>query len=76
MLWQFAMVLGGASLLAVCLWLAGKYGRKAAQLEALKAEIKKQQEEQVRAQKIRDSVFAMDDLSVRGRLHQIANKPR
>lgn len=74
MVWQFAAILGGGGLLAVCLWLASKNGSKAAQLEALKAEIKKQMEEQARAQKIRDCVSAMDEHTVRNRLHEIANK--
>ncbi len=76
MLWQFALVLCGGGLLAVCLWLASKNGSKAAQLEALKTELKKQVEEQARAQQIRDSVSAMDEHTVRSRLHEVANKPR
>lgn len=68
--------MGGGGLLAVCLWLASKNGSKAAQLEALKAEIKKQQEEQARASKITDSVRNMDEHTVRSRLHEIANKQR
>lgn len=76
MLGQLIAILGGGSLLAVCLWLASKNGSKAAQLEALKAEIKKQQEEQARVQKIRDRVSAMDVPSVRERLYKIASKPR
>ncbi len=74
MVWQFAAILVGGGLLAVCLWLASKNGSKAAQLEALKAEIKKQMEEQARANKITDSVRNMDEHTVRNRLHEIANK--
>lgn len=76
MLWQFAAILGGGGLLVVCLWLASKNGSKVAQLEALKAQVKKQQEEQARVQKIRDRVSAMDVPSVRERLYKIASKPR
>ena len=58
------------------LWLASKNGSKAAQLEALKAEIQKQAEEQERAEKITDSVCAMDEHTMRNKLHEIANKQR
>ena len=74
MLWQFAIVLGGGSLLAVCLWLAGKNGSKAAQLQALKIELNKQAEEQARAQKITNRVYALSDDDARRRLHDVANK--
>lgn len=57
------------------LW-AVKIGSKTAQLEALKAEIKRQTKEQERAEKIRHSVFTMDEHTVRRRLHKIANQQR
>ena len=66
-------VLLGLLVLAVVL-LAGKNGRKTAQLEALKAELKKQTEEQKRVQKITSSVCNMDDAVVRQRLRDVARK--
>ena len=74
MLWQIVAIMGGCGLLGVALLLASKNGSKAAQLEALKAQIKKQMEEQARANKITDSVRNMDEHTVRSRLHEIANK--
>ncbi len=76
MFWQIAAILGGSCVFGVALWLASKNGSKAAQLEALKAEIKKQAEEQKRAQELSDSVAVMDEHTVRERLHQIANQQR
>ena len=60
--------------LLVVIVLAGKNGRKAAQLEALKATLKKQAQEQARANKIMDNVRTMPHDDVRKRLHGIANK--
>ncbi len=60
--------------LALLGWRAN--GRKAARLQALKAELRKQAQEQQRAQKIRDVVITMDEHTVRQRLHEIANKQR
>lgn len=62
--------------MAVCLWLASKNGSKAAQLEALKAEIKKNAEEQKRAQKITDTVYAMSADDARRRLCEFQSKQR
>ena len=76
MLWQFVAILCGGGLVGVALWLASKNGSKSAQLAALKAEIKKQAEEQARARKISDSVAVMDEHTVRQRLHQVANEQR
>ena len=70
------IILCGMGLFSVAIYLASKNGSKAAQLEALKAEIKKQAEEQRRVQKITDTVTAMDEHSVRQRLHKIANRER
>jgi hypothetical protein len=74
MAWQLLAILGGSSLLGVALWLASKNGSKAAQLEALKAELKKQAEEQKRANKIMDSVRNMPSNDVRKRLQDIPSK--
>ena len=76
MLWQILVIMGGCGVLGIALWLASKNGSKAAQLEALKAELKKQTEEQKRANKIMDSVRNMDEHTCRQRLHEIANKQR
>lgn len=76
MLWQLAGILCGGGLLAVCLWLASKNGSKAAQLDALKAEIKKNAEEQKRATEITDNVYAMSANDARRRLHEVANQQR
>lgn len=64
----FLLVLG------VALYLARKEGIKAAQLEALKAEIRQRYEEQERAKKLANSVYSMDDADVRNRLHKISDK--
>lgn len=74
MLWQIVTILGGCGILGVALLLASKNGSKAAQLEALKAELKKQAEEQKRAQKITDRVNALSADDARRRLHDLANK--
>lgn len=76
MLWQIIALLGGCGVFGVALWLASENGSKAAQLESLKAEIKKQAEEEKRAQKIADTVVTMDEPAVRQRLHKIANRER
>ncbi len=70
------IILCGMGLFSVAIYLASKNGSKAAQLAALKAEIKKQAEEQRRANKIMDNVRSFDEHTVRQRLHQIANKQR
>lgn len=74
MAWQLLAILGGGSLLGIALWLASKNGSKAAQLEALKAELKKQAEEQTRANKIMDNVRNMPNNDVRKRLQDISSK--
>lgn len=74
MAWQLLAILGGSGLLWVALWLASKNGSKAAQLEALKAELKKQAEEQAHANKIMDSVRNMPSDDVRKRLQDISGK--
>ena len=76
MMWQLAALACGGGLVGVALWLASKNGSKAAQLEALKLELKKQTEEQQRVTKIRDGVMRMDESAVRERLHEIANRVR
>ena len=60
----------------MALWLASKNGSKSAQLEALKAEIRKNAEEQRRAQEIKDRVYSLSPDDARRRLHDVANKQR
>lgn len=67
---SFLLVLG------VVLLLARKNGSKAAQLEAMKAELKKRAEEQRRAQKIISNVSSLNNDDARRRLHDIATKQR
>lgn len=74
MLWQIVAILGGCGLLGVALWLASKNGSKAAQIEALKAELRKQAKEQARENKIIDSVRNMSSDDVRKRLQNISGK--
>lgn len=74
-MWIYLIViLAFGSLLSVAIVMASKNGSKAAQLEALKAEIRKQAKEQERANKIINNVRNMDEHTCRQRLHQIANK--
>lgn len=54
--------------------LANKNGSKAAQLEALKAELKKQAEEQERANRINNSVASLTPNNARELLHKVANE--
>ena len=68
-----AILLLGPLLIAVIV-LAGKNGRKAAQVDALKAILKKQMQEQARANKIMDNVRTMPSDDVRKRLHDISSK--
>lgn len=71
---QAIFVCGFLLVLGVALYFARKEGSKAAQLEALKAELRKQAREQERAKEINNSVAYMDERTVRQRLHEIANK--
>lgn len=74
MLEQVALIFGFVCAFVAALLFASKNGSKAAQLESLKAEMKKQAEEQKRAKQITDSVIVMDQHTVRQRLHEIANR--
>ena len=76
MLWQVLAAFSCFGLLVTALWLAGKNGSKAAQLEALKAELKKQAEEQARAHRITEKVFSLTEEQAREKLHSIANKTK
>lgn len=75
MMWQYLLVIiafGG--LMNVVVYLASKNGSKSAQLEALKAEIRKDAEEQRRANEANDRVRNMSDASVRNRLSNLQSK--
>lgn len=74
MLWQILVIMGGCGVFGIALWLASKNGSKAAQLEALKSEIKKQAEERARAQKILNNVSNMSSDDIRKRLQDISSK--
>lgn len=76
MFWYFIGVFALGSLFTLVVALASKNGSKQAQLEALKAELKKQAEEQARAQKIMDNVSSLSVDDARRRLHEVANKQR
>lgn len=76
MLLEWAALLCGGGVLAVALWLASKNGSKSARLEALQAELKKQAEEQARAQRIMDKVSYLSGDDARRRLHDVANRGR
>lgn len=73
MFWYFLCVFGLGSLLTVIIFLSSKNGSKAAQLEALKAELRKQAEEQARISRINNSVSNMSDNDIRNKLYGIAN---
>ena len=69
-------IFGLGAVLSAVILLASKNGSKSAQLEALKAEIRKQAEEQARAQRITDNVYALSADDARRRLHDVASKQR
>ncbi len=68
------MILVFGSLFSVAIVMASKNGSKAAQLEALKAELRKQAKEEERANKVIDSVRNMSSDDVRKRLQDISSK--
>ena len=65
---QLWMIGGFAVLLGIVVWMASKNGSRAAQLENLKAELKKQAEEYARAQRIMADVHRTDIERVREKL--------
>lgn len=74
MFWYFIGIFALGSLLTLVVTLSSKNGSKAAQLEALKAELRKRAEEEARANKIIDSVRNMPSDDVRKRLQNISGK--
>lgn len=74
-MWTHIILIGGfLSLLGLVVLLASKEGSKSAQLEALKAEIKKQAQERARAEKILNDVSNMSSDDVRKRLQDVSSK--
>lgn len=63
-----------AGLFSVVVYLANKNGSKAAQLEVMKQELKKQAEERYHANKIMDNVRNMSADDVRSRLQDLSSK--
>lgn len=70
----FIITFLSGSLLMLVVMLANKNGSKAAQLEALKAELKKQAEEQERANRINNSVASLTPDNARELLHKVSNE--
>lgn len=74
-MWIHVILIGGfLSLLGLVVLLASKEGSQYAQLEALKAEIKKQAEEQARERKILNNVANMPSDDIRKRLQDVSSK--
>ena len=67
-------ILAFGSLLSVAIVMASKNGSKAAQLEALKAELRKQAEEQARANRINNFANGLSGDDARKLLHDVANE--
>ena len=65
---QLWMIGGFAVLLGIVVWMSSKNGSRAAQLENLKAELKKQAEGHARAQRIMADVHRTDIERVREKL--------
>ena len=63
-------------LIGLVIVLARREGKKSAKLEALKAEAKRNAEEQRREQQVTNAVYALSDDDARRRLHDVANKQR
>ena len=71
---QLTLTFGLLFVFWLVVYLASKNGSKAAQLEALKSEIKKRAEEQARAQKILHNVADRPVDDVRRRLQDLSGK--
>lgn len=71
---EFLAIFGFGLLLTVIVALASKNGSKAAQLEALNAEIRKQAYEEEKLRKISKDVSNFDECTIRQRMHEISNK--
>lgn len=76
-MWQYLFAgLAFSTLLSLVVLLASKHASKEAQLQNLKAEIKKQAEEQERAKRIVDKVSYMSADDARRRLCELQSKQR
>ena len=73
---QLTLTFGLLFVFWLVVYLASKNGSKAAQLEALKTELKKQAEERAYAEKIKNNVSNLSDDDVRKRLREIADNKR
>lgn len=73
---QILVICGFVIAWASIIYLSSKVGSKSAELEAIKAELKKQEQERNRAERINDTIGRMSDDDVRNRLHEIAGKQR
>lgn len=74
MAWYILGIFGLGALLSAVILLASKNGSKSAQLEALKAEIRKQAEEQARANRINNFANGLSGDDARKLLHDVANE--
>lgn len=74
MAWYILGIFGLGALLSVVILLASKNGSKSAKLEALKAEIRKQAEEQARANRINNFANGLSGDDARKLLHDVANE--
>lgn len=68
------IVLAFCFLIGLIIWLARREGKKSAKLEALKAEAKRNAEEQRKAQEVVNSVSSMSNDNARRLLQDVANK--
>ena len=64
------------SLFGLTVWLARKEGSKEAQLQAVLAQQRKEQQEQQHAKKITDAVYSMPADDARRRLCELQSKQR
>ena len=70
---QLVLIAGLAVSFFVALFLSRREGNKAAQLEALKKELKRIEKEKELADKVTNNVANFDEHTVRQKLHGIAN---
>lgn len=73
-MWIYVVLtLGCGSLLSLVVYLATKNGSRAAQLEAIKQEIRRIEKEQAKVQKINEEVSSLTPEEARAKLHNISN---
>ena len=72
-MWIYVVLtLGCGSLLSLVVYLATKNGSRAAQLEAIKQEIRRIEREQAKANEINQNVASLSADDAKRRLHEIA----